>query len=210
MMGAGVFSNQYHFVTRWEVEGTLREVSEILGDTVSLARWWPSVYLKVKEIGSGDSHGVGKVVTLLTKGWLPYTLRWTFCVTDSQYPNGFALRAWGDFVGEGQWHFRQEGSTVIIIYDWKIRAEKPLLRAFSFLLRPVFSANHRWAMAQGEKSLKLELARRRAVTMEERGRIPAAPLPTATSPVTFCFGVVATVATGVGLAYLLRKWRRRT
>ena len=47
-----------------------------------------------------------------------------------------------------------------ITYDWRIRAEKPLLRYLSFLLKPVFSANHRWAMARGEESLKAELARR--------------------------------------------------
>jgi hypothetical protein len=210
MMGSRVFSNQYHFVTHWRVEGTVQEVSEILGDTVSLTRWWPSVYLKVEEIVPGDSRGVGKVVSLLTKGWLPYTLRWTFCLTESYHPYGFSLRAWGDFVGHGRWGFRQEGSTVRITYHWKIRAKKPLLRAFSFLLKPVFSANHRWAMARGEESLKLELARRRAGMREERARIPAPPLPTTTSPVTFCFGVIATVGAGVGLAFLLRRWRRRT
>ena len=210
MMGSGVFSNQYHFVTRWEVEGTLQEVSEILGDTISLTRWWPSVYLRVEDMAPGDSRGVGKVVSLRTKGWLPYTLCWTFCVTESHHPYGFALRAWGDFVGHGRWGFGQESSKVSVTYDWKIRADKPLLRAFSFLFKPVFSANHRWAMARGEESLKLELARRRAVTTEERARIPAAPLPTTTSPVTFCFGITAIIGAGVGLAFLLRKWRRGT
>ena len=42
----------------------------------------------------------------------------------------------------------------------RIRAEKPLLRYLSFLLKPVFSANHRWAMARGEESLRAELGRR--------------------------------------------------
>jgi hypothetical protein len=46
-----------------------------------------------------------------------------------------------------------------IAYDWRIRAEKPLLRYLSFLFKPVFSANHRWATARGEESLKAELAR---------------------------------------------------
>jgi len=31
--------------------------------------------------------------------------------------------------------------------DWRIRAEKPLLRYRSFLVKPVFGANHRWVMA---------------------------------------------------------------
>ena len=47
-----------------------------------------------------------------------------------------------------------------IIYDWRITAEKPLLRLFSPILKPIFGANHRWAMARGEESLRIELARR--------------------------------------------------
>jgi len=45
---------------------------------------------------------------------------------------------------------------------WRIRAEKGVLRRFSFVMKPLFAANHRWAMARGEESLRLELARRRA------------------------------------------------
>jgi hypothetical protein len=32
------------------------------------------------------------------------------------------------------------------------------LRYLSFLFKPFFSANHRWAMARGEESLRRELA----------------------------------------------------
>jgi len=37
--------------------------------------------------------------------------------------------------------------------------------------------NHDWAMRKGEKSLRLELLRRRAQTSEERDKIPKAPGP---------------------------------
>ena len=75
-------------------------------------------------------------------------------------PHGFSLEAWGDLEGSGVWTFSQDGPMVDITYDWRIRAEKPLLRYLSFLLKPIFSANHRWAMARGEESLRAELARR--------------------------------------------------
>ena len=151
--------NEYCFLTRWRVEGDVEKVSRILEDADSLPRWWPSVYLDVTTLEPGDERGVGKVVALHTKGWLPYTLRWQFRVTESRAPYGFTLDAWGDFCGRGIWTFAQEGPMVNITYDWQIRADKPLLRTLSFLLKPVFSANHRWAMARGEESLKLELAR---------------------------------------------------
>jgi hypothetical protein len=170
-------SNYYEFVTRWRVQGTLEEINEILENGPDLARWWPSVYLEVREVEPGGEHGIGKVVDLYTTGWLPYTLRWSFRVSQSRYPHGFTLEAWGDFVGRGIWTFEQDGPWVTMTYDWRLSAEKPLLRSLSFLLKPIFAANHRWAMARGEESLVLELARRHAAGPEEVAHIPAPPGP---------------------------------
>ncbi len=169
--------NQYHFVTHWDVTGMVEEVSAILGDARDLARWWPAVYLDILELEPGDRSGVGSRYSLFTKGWLPYTLRWQLRVTESNRPYGYAIAAEGDFVGAGIWTFEQDGPVVHITYDWKISAEKPLLRRLSFLIKPVFAANHRWAMRVGEQSLLLELQRRRAHTEAERARIPAPPGP---------------------------------
>jgi|SRR4051794_33083948 hypothetical protein len=200
-------ANQYHFVTRWETEGTCGEIADVLGDPLALPRWWPSVYLDAWEVRPGEARGVGRRVKLHTKGWLPYTLRWEFEVVESHYPYGFALVAAGDFTGRGEWTFVQDGRFVAITYDWRISAEKPLLRRLSFLLKPVFAANHRWAMAQGETSLKLELARRRASSDAARAQVPPPP-----GPITYAgLALVAGVTTvGAGLAYLVfRSIRRR-
>lgn len=51
----------------------------------------------------------------------------------------------------------------------------PLLRTLSFAFKPVFSANHRWAMQRGEKSLRLELVRRRPCSPDERAALLAPP-----------------------------------
>jgi hypothetical protein len=195
-------SNDYHFITHWHVKGTVEEVSKIIGDPTELVRWWPSVYLNVKVLEPGDEKGLGRVVSLYTKGWLPYTLRWDFRVTEVR-PNGFTLVAWGDFDGRGIWTFQQDGSEVNIIYDWKILAEKPLLRYFSFIMKPIFSANHRWAMKKGEESLRLELARRHATTPEELARIPAPPQATTTSSVPLLLGTAAILALVSILFYLV-------
>jgi hypothetical protein len=173
---------------------------------LALARWWPAVYLAVEEVRPPDATGVGRRVRLHTRGWLPYTLRWEFEVVESRYPYGFALTATGDFNGRGVWTFAQDGPEVDITYDWRISAEKPLLRNLSFLLKPVFAANHRWAMAQGETSLALELARRRATSDAARARVPAPP-----QPVTYAGAalVAAAAAVGASVAYLLLRNRRR-
>jgi hypothetical protein len=155
-------ANEYKFVTRWEIDGTPEEVFDILDDPADLARWWPSVYLDVVVDEPGDERGVGKVVSLVTKGWLPYKLRWKFRVTEKARPSRIALDAWGDLEGHGEWAITPHGPRTRAWYDWRVRADKPLIHHLSFLFKPVFSANHRWAMAKGEESLKVELARRRA------------------------------------------------
>lgn len=170
-------SNEYHFISDWQVEGTVEEVSAIVTDTVSLPRWWPSVYLAVTVVQSGREDGTQKVVKLHTRGWLPYSLDWRLRVTESRHPHGFTLEAEGDFNGQGIWHFVQDGARVLIRYDWKIRADKPLLRTLSFAFKPVFEANHRWAMERGEASLRLELARRRARSANQLAGIAAPPGP---------------------------------
>jgi hypothetical protein len=171
-------TNDYHFITHWRAQTTLEEVNEIIGNAADLARWWPAVYLDIKVLEPGDAYGVGRVVSLFTKGWLPYTLRWQFKVTQANYPHGFRLDAVGDFIGRGIWTYEQDGAYVHITYDWKISAEKGLLKNLSFIMKPIFAANHRWAMSKGEESLQLELQRRHAQTAEARARVPAPPQPT--------------------------------
>jgi hypothetical protein len=136
----------------------------------------------VDVVEEGDERGLGKVVDLWTKGFLPYTLRWRFTVTESDPPHGFRLDANGDFVGRGIWTLSStevrdhaDRPSTLVTYDWLIVAEKGILRTLSVVLKPIFSANHRWAMAKGATSLRLELARRRAAG--DRTLLAAIPRP---------------------------------
>ncbi|MCL4867512.1 MAG: polyketide cyclase [Anaerolineae bacterium] len=182
-------NNEYQFTTQWRVKSSVTELSELLGNAPDLVRWWPSVYLDVQQLEPGDERGIGRVIALYTKGWLPYTLNWQFRVSQSRHPYGYTIEAWGDFVGRGEWTFAPDGEYVIATYDWQIRVEKPLLRLLSPILKPVFAANHLWAMRMGEKSLQLELARRHAASPRDRAMVPAPPQPI--SPVPFYLGAAA-------------------
>lgn len=168
--------SDYRFLTEWRVAGTVGEVEDVLGDAGALPRWWPSVYLAVEEIDEGGADGVGRAVAVHTKGWLPYTLRWTLRITEPLSDTGFALEATGDLEGTGRWTFTQDGPEVAITYDWRVSATKPLLRRMAWLLKPAFAANHRWAMRRGEESLSLELRRRRAG--QSGAAVPPPPPPT--------------------------------
>lgn len=158
-------SADYEFQTVWRVAGTADEVAAVLGDATALPRWWPSVYLAVEPAAgtmeNGLPSGLPGRVQVHTKGWLPYTLRWTLTVTEPVTSRGLALTAAGDLNGTGRWTFEEDGPETVITYDWRVSAAKPLLRRLSWLLKPAFAANHRWAMARGQESLALELRRRR-------------------------------------------------
>ena len=64
---------------------------------------------------------------------------------------------------------------------------------------PAVAANHRWAMATGEKSLRLELARRRAATAAERAAVEPPPGPAGSAPWMVAGALVIVTA---GLVYL--------
>jgi hypothetical protein len=160
-----VASNQYSFTTHWHVPAPPADVAAVLEDGTDLPRWWPDVYLEAKELKPGDpTTRVGREIALHTRGWLPYTLRWSFRIVENRLPAGFAIEAWGDFDGRGAWTLESEhsGGGTHVRFDWNIVAEKPLLKYLSFLMKPIFRANHEWAMRRGEESLVRELARRQA------------------------------------------------
>lgn len=198
--------NNYHFVTTWRVQATTGEVADILRDPLDLPRWWPAVYLGADELEPAGDRGLGQRVRVHTKGWLPYTLSWAFTVVESRYPERFALEASGDFVGRGVWTLQQDGGWTVATYDWRIRVEKPLLRMLAPVMHPLLEANHRWAMQQGEESLRLELLRRRAASVEARRSVPPPP-----GPVTYAaVGLLAGAAVvGAGLGYLVLRQRRK-
>jgi hypothetical protein len=173
-------SNHYHFLTRWRMEATPEEVFPIIDGAPGseYVRWWPAVWLKVESLDPGDANGIGGRARLTTKGWLPYILTWESTTVERIFPHRKVIRASGDFEGNGFWTFRSAGAFVDMEYRWEVVADKALLKYLSFLFRPLFAVNHNWAMARGEESLRLELARQRAKSPEELARIPAPPAPT--------------------------------
>src|SRR5947208_4215443 len=94
--------NQYRFITRWRVKGTAEEVFAILSEPLEYPRWWPSVYLMVRETAPGS-------VSLLTRGWLPYTVRWQAKTGEVHRPDRMVVQANGDFEGRGIWSMVQDG-----------------------------------------------------------------------------------------------------
>ncbi|MCA8879766.1 MAG: hypothetical protein KDA73_07370 [Rhodobacteraceae bacterium] len=148
--------------SHWRLAGSIEEVSAILRDVAALPRWWGQVYLEAEEVAPGDDAGLGRQVRFLSRGWLPYTLRWEATVIAADPPRGWTIAASGDLTGEGRCRLAQDGEIADIRYDWRVDVEKPALKVMAPLLWPVYSANHRWAMARGREGLEREIRRRRA------------------------------------------------
>lgn len=151
--------NFYQFTTHWRFRGTCEEVSALLEDVARIPQWWPSVHHAVHVVREGGEHSLGKVVDVVTKGVLPYTLRWRYEVVEVHYPNGSRLIASGDLEGEGRWKIEQDGDSVNVTYDWDVRANHPCIRKYDFFMRPLFAANHNWTMRDGERGMRRELER---------------------------------------------------
>ncbi|MFN3281522.1 MAG: SRPBCC family protein [Tabrizicola sp.] len=153
--------NEFRIVTRWRIAASVDEVAAVLTDPAAFASWWGKVYLAVAEVAPGDAAGIGRKVSVLSKGWLPYRLRWTGELVAAELPRTWTIRACGDLNGQGTWTLTEAEGWTDIAYDWRVSADRPLFRWLSPILGPVFAWNHRWAMARGEEGLRAEVIRRR-------------------------------------------------
>lgn len=153
-------SNDYQFFTEWRVDASRELLYEILKEGKDYPRWWPAVYLGAELQPSGRADHIGDRVVFLTKGWLPYRLQWTAEVVRHERPHTIEVTATGDFVGCGIWRLESEGNATRVTFDWRLRADKPLLRWLSPLFKPLFRWNHEWAMARGYESLCREASQR--------------------------------------------------
>ena len=126
-------SNEYSFVTEWDLEAPINEVFDVIENGTEYPRWWPEVYLDARAEKTGRPDRKGDKLHLHTKGWLPYTLQWTAEVMEFAPPSRLVIAATGDFVGRGVWTLSNSGSKTHVRFDWNILAEKPILRHLSFI-----------------------------------------------------------------------------
>jgi hypothetical protein len=196
-------ANDYHLVSKWRVLGTAEECYDIVAAADQTPQWWPAAFTEVLTIEKGDENGLGSIVRMKTQGYLPYTLNWHLRVTDV-IPNArISFKVWGDFEGEGEWTFVRNDAWCDVGFDWTITVKKGIVRYLSFLGRPIFISNHRWAMARGEESLRIELARRHAPSDVARSSIPEPPPPRRLS-----FAVPAAIGASV-IGLMLLRGRKR-
>jgi hypothetical protein len=163
----------YRYVNHWRVRGPIDEVAAVLRDAEAYPRWWPSVYLAVEPFTDGPASATPRALA----GVPAVRDRVRRARRRRAAAARFSVEAEGEMQGRGDWQLSADGEWVDIVYRWQVTGNKMLWRTTSWALRPLFEANHDWAMQRGEESLRLELARRRATSDAERDAVPAPPQP---------------------------------
>lgn len=155
----------YDLRDRWRVTGSAEEVAAIFMDTSAIHTWWPQ-YLTVTVVEPGDDYGLGRVFRIRVKGWAPHTMQLEFRVVEVRYPEYFAVEVEGSIEGRGSGSLVSSGPELVIDFELKVRVRGRFLQIFSFFLKPIFAAHHRYVMRRGELGLRDELQRRRTATSQ--------------------------------------------
>jgi polyketide cyclase/dehydrase/lipid transport protein len=141
--------NEYRFVDRWFVGAGLEAIYDLVGDTLGYPGWWGDVFVSVE--GDAGPPRPGRQARIVSRGFLPYLLRWEAQIVEADAPRHFAFVMTGDFVGGGSWTFDAADGGTRAIFDFRPRVEKPGVKQLSPVLKPLFRWNHRWAMQRGER-----------------------------------------------------------
>jgi uncharacterized protein YndB with AHSA1/START domain len=145
--------NEYRFVDRWLVPAPVEEAYDAIGNTLAYPTWWGATFLAVE--GDAGPPQPGRHAKILSRGKLPYKLRWEAEIDAADAPHGFSFTMHGDFVGSGAWAFEPAGGgETAATFTFAPRVEKPVVKQLSPLLKPLFAWNHRWAMEHGQRGIR--------------------------------------------------------
>ena len=144
-------------VSHWRIDATRARVWQALHDPTGWPRWWPYV-ASVDRLDAGDADGIGARYHFHWTSRLPYSIRIDTQVAEVIPQQLIRASAGGDLHGEGIWRLREDGDATAVEYTWQVKLDRPWMRLFAPLLRPVFAWNHNALMAAGEIGLQRHLA----------------------------------------------------
>ena len=158
-------ASEYVFIDEWDVEAPIERVFDALADARTYPRWWRPVYLAVE---ADCEPGVGCVSRQEFKGRLPYHLKTRSEIVRYEPPREFEVDVVGDLTGHGVWTLTEHDGRVHVRFDWRVLADRPLLRYLTPILRPLFRWNHNWSIKRAVEGLE-------PYARSERSRAPNPP-----------------------------------
>jgi quercetin dioxygenase-like cupin family protein/uncharacterized protein YndB with AHSA1/START domain len=143
---------EYVFVHGWDVAAPAEPVFTALADSSTYPLWWRPVYEDVESEGPLE---VGQVSRQHFKGRLPYHLRTTSRIVRLDPPSVVEADVEGDLRGHGKWTLTAIApDRTHVRFDWRVYADRPLLKALTPALRPALRWNHNWAIARAMEGLE--------------------------------------------------------
>ena len=144
-------ASEYVFIDEWDVDAPQAAVYEALADSRTYPDWWKPVYIAVDADGPPEP---GCVARHEFKGQLPYHLKTTSEIVRAEPPSEFEVKVVGDLTGRGVWTLTPRDGRTHVRFDWRVYADRPLLRYLTPILRPVFRWNHNWSVKRAIEGLE--------------------------------------------------------
>jgi uncharacterized protein YndB with AHSA1/START domain len=149
---------EYVFIDEWDVDAPIEATFDALADARTYPEWWRPVYLSVD---AGCAPAVGCESRQRFKGRLPYQLETRSEIVRMSRPRELEVEVVGDLTGRGVWTLTERDGRVHVHFDWRVIADRPLLRYLTPVLRPLFRWNHNWSVQRAIAGLE-PFARARA------------------------------------------------
>jgi mannose-6-phosphate isomerase-like protein (cupin superfamily)/uncharacterized protein YndB with AHSA1/START domain len=142
---------EYVFVDEWDVAAPPEAVFDALADATTYPEWWKPVYIDVECDGP---PAVGRVSRQHFKGRFPYHLRTRSQIVRLEPPRIVEGEVDGDLRGHGTWTLTPIPTGTHVRFDWRVHADRRLLRILTPVLRPALRWNHDWAIARAMEGLE--------------------------------------------------------
>jgi hypothetical protein len=150
-------TNYYIFTDKFIVPCDTATAYHYISKIEDYPRWWGKVYKKITKLKEAPEGQPGARYAVTVGGFLPYSLTIENEITFIDKPLLIRFEAYGDLQGKGMWTFREVAEGTEITFDWRVAANKKLIRLFSFLLKPLFRANHTFCVRKAKEGMTNDL-----------------------------------------------------
>jgi hypothetical protein len=155
-------TNYYIFVDKFTVPCEGEVAYQYIKQIEAYPRWWGQVYKKIEMLQDAPPDAAGARYRVRVGGFLPYSLTIENEITFVDRPNRIDFAASGDLEGKGTWLFKPVAEGTEITFDWRVAANKAMISALSFLLKPLFRANHRYCIKRANEGIRHDLQQQKS------------------------------------------------
>ena len=161
----------YIFVDKFIAPCTIETAYNYIKEIDDYPRWWGKVYKKIVKLKEAPPDTAGSKYAVTVGGFLPYSLTIENEVKLVEMPNRIEFIANVYLEGKGAWVFKEIKEGTEITFDWRVAANKRVIRLFSFLLKPLFRANHVYCVRKAEEGIKKDLQRHEAEALLKTSQV---------------------------------------